>query len=141
MAKRIQSYRSEEVEVSFDPNLCIHAARCLAGHPDVFDVRRRQWIKPELGSIEDIVPVIERCPSGALQYHRLDGGDDERGGDNPIVYPLPDGPLLLRGDLEISDAEGGVLAHGTRFTLCRCGESANKPFCDNTHRVIGFRAR
>ena len=139
MTKRIQHYRSDEVEVSFDPNLCIHAARCLAGHPDVFDVRRKQWIKPELGSVDDIVPVIERCPSGALQYHRLDGGADERGSESPIAYPLPNGPLLVRGTLMIEDAEGGTLAAGTRFTLCRCGESANKPFCDNSHRSSGFR--
>jgi CDGSH-type Zn-finger protein len=57
-----------------------------------------------------------------------------------MVRPVPDGPLYVRGELEILDAEGGVVASGTRFALCRCGQSANKPFCDNAHRAAGFRA-
>jgi uncharacterized Fe-S cluster protein YjdI len=140
MARRIQHYESEQIAVTFDPNLCIHAARCIAGNPLVFDVRRRNWIDPEAGTADDIAAVIERCPSGALQYHRLDGVADEVAETETTVRPQPNGPLFLRGKLVLRDGAGAELAHGTRFALCRCGASANKPFCDNAHRAINFQA-
>lgn len=140
MARRIQQYDSESLTVTFDPNLCIHAARCLQGEPNVFDVRRRKWIELELGETDSIAETVERCPSGALQFQRKDGGSAEVPASPPFAIPAPNGPVFIRGDLQILDAEGGVLATGTRFALCRCGQSNNKPFCDNTHRTTGFRA-
>src|SRR5262249_2225342 len=54
------------------------------------------------------------------------------------VDPQPDGPLKVRGNLEIISGTGRVVARVTSATLCRCGGSATKPFCDGTHRRIGF---
>jgi len=48
------------------------------------------------------------------------------------------GPNFLRGDLTVS-APGGTV-RDTRVALCRCGASSNKPYCDGTHRQIGFQA-
>jgi hypothetical protein len=56
------------------------------------------------------------------------------------VDPQPDGPLKVRGNLEIVSGTGRVVARVTTATLCRCGGSANKPFCDGTHARIGFRS-
>ncbi len=52
-----------------------------------------------------------------------------------------DGPLLVTGGVRILDAEGALLYEGERAALCRCGGSANKPFCDGTHKNNGFRGR
>jgi uncharacterized Fe-S cluster protein YjdI len=68
MAKRLQVYETDEISVSFDPNICIHSGVCVRGLPAVFDVKRKHWIRPELASAEEVAAQIARCPSGALQY-------------------------------------------------------------------------
>jgi CDGSH-type Zn-finger protein len=57
------------------------------------------------------------------------------------LTPYPDGPYLLRGDFVITDMDGEAIdPHRKTVALCRCGASRRKPFCDGTHKVIGFRA-
>jgi CDGSH-type Zn-finger protein len=85
-----------------------------------------------------VAAIVERCPSGALQYRRLDGGAEETHSSTSVM-PMRDGPLLVTGEIRVRLGDGTeeVLP---RATLCRCGSSARKPFCDNTHLKIGFRA-
>jgi uncharacterized Fe-S cluster protein YjdI/CDGSH-type Zn-finger protein len=137
MARR--AYRSATVEVSFDADLYIHAADCVRGLPGVFDRDRRPWILADNASPLDLVTVIERCPSGALQYRRLDGSPDEQPVSTTTVTPVENGPLLLRGELLIRRANGPAESL-PRAALCRCGQSKNKPFCDNSHLNSGFQA-
>jgi uncharacterized Fe-S cluster protein YjdI len=68
MAKRLQLYETDEISVTFDPNICIHSGVCVRGLPNVFDVKRKHWIRPELATAEQVAEQIKRCPSGALQY-------------------------------------------------------------------------
>jgi uncharacterized Fe-S cluster protein YjdI len=68
MTKRLQLYETDEISVTFDPNICIHSGVCIRGLPDVFDVKRKHWIRPELATAEEVADQIKRCPSGALQY-------------------------------------------------------------------------
>jgi uncharacterized Fe-S cluster protein YjdI len=68
MTKRLQVYETDEISVSFDPNICIHSGVCVRGLPLVFDVKRKHWIRPELATAEEVAALIKRCPSGALQY-------------------------------------------------------------------------
>ena len=68
MAKRLQVYETDEITVTFEPDLCIQSGVCVRGLPAVFDVRRRRWVMPELGVAAEIAAQIERCPSGALKY-------------------------------------------------------------------------
>jgi uncharacterized Fe-S cluster protein YjdI len=140
VSKPIQRYESAEIEVTFEPGICIHAARCLAILPQVFDVRQRRWIAPENASADDVAATVRHCPSGALRYRRLDGGPAESPDTEPSVAPQPDGPLWVRGNIDLRDPDGNLVRHVTRAALCRCGGSANKPFCDNTHRTNGFHA-
>jgi uncharacterized Fe-S cluster protein YjdI len=67
--KRLQTYDSPGITVTFDPNLCGHSADCLNGLPAVFDVERKRWIRPEAASADEVAAQIRRCPSGALQFH------------------------------------------------------------------------
>ena len=140
MPRKLQQYATDAIEVTFEPALCIHSARCLNGLPEVFDVGKRRWVAPENASPDDVAATVARCPSGALQFHRLDGGAAETPDDPPNAVTVPDGPVYVRGDIDIQDAEGNTIRHVTRAALCRCGGSNNKPFCDNTHRTNGFRA-
>ena len=134
-----RSYRGSAIEVTFDLDRCTHSGECLRRSPDVFRLHRRPWVVPDNASADQIAAVVERCPSGALQYRRLDGGPDEAGPEPARVTPVRNGPLLVRGRVEIRREDGGVEVM-PRAALCRCGETANKPFCDNTHLRTGFRA-
>ena len=140
MPRKIQQYQSDAIEVTFEPALCIHSARCLHALPEVFDVRQRRWVAPENASAYAVARTVAQCPSGALQFRRLDSGPAEEPDDPPTARTVPDGPVYVRGSLDIVDAEGNLLRHVTRAALCRCGGSNNKPFCDNSHRHNGFHA-
>lgn len=78
-AKRIQTYETPEIVVTFDPSLCIHSGNCVRGLPAVFDVRRKRWIAPERADAAEVAAQIRRCPSGALQY-RLKEDSSPSGG-------------------------------------------------------------
>jgi CDGSH-type Zn-finger protein len=58
------------------------------------------------------------------------------------ITPYRDGPLLVRGPVQLRDAAGtAISADRNPIALCRCGKSKRKPFCDGTHKLVGFRAR
>jgi uncharacterized Fe-S cluster protein YjdI/CDGSH-type Zn-finger protein len=133
-------YRGRDIEVSFDLDLCIHVAECLRGDPRVFQLNRRPWILPDAAGAEDeVAEVVRRCPSGALLYHRLDDGPEEDPEGPVTVTPIRNGPLLVTGKIEVR-REDGTVETLPRATLCRCGQSNNKPFCDNQHLAAKFRA-
>src|SRR5450759_529591 len=132
-------YRGQEIEVSFDLDLCIHVAECLREHPRVFDLNRRPWVLPDAATPDEVAEVVQLCPSGALLYRRLDGGPQEQYEGPTTVTPVRNGPLLVKGKIEVTREDGSVEVL-PRATLCRCGESQHKPFCDNQHIKVGFRA-
>ena len=131
-------YRGDDIEVSFDLDLCVHVAECLRGDRRVFQLDRRPWVLPNASPAEVVAQVVERCPSGALQYQRLDGGAQEQRTGVRMV-PLRDGPLMIVGEISVTH-EDGTVERLPRATLCRCGQSEHKPFCDNRHLQVGFRA-
>jgi uncharacterized Fe-S cluster protein YjdI len=75
--KRLQTYETDEIVVTFDPNVCVHSGICVRGLPLVFDVRRKRWVEPEAATAAEVAAQIERCPSGALQYRWKRGGSGE----------------------------------------------------------------
>jgi uncharacterized Fe-S cluster protein YjdI/CDGSH-type Zn-finger protein len=131
-------YRGRDIEVSFDLDLCVHVAECLRGHPEVFQLKRRPWILPDVAGADEVAEVVRRCPSGALLYRRLDGGQDEDHEGPTKVTPIRNGPLLVTGKIEVR-REDGTVETLPRATLCRCGQSNHQPFCDNQHIATGFR--
>ena len=135
MAKR--DYRTEELIVHWDSSRCIHTGICLRSLHEVFNLRATPWVNVQAATTEQIVATVEKCPSGALSYTRLDG-PGEAPPETTTVVPSPNGPLFVRGRVEVRDAEGELIAAGYRMTLCRCGHSQNQPFCDLSHRDIGF---
>ncbi len=132
-------YANDQIEVTWEPAFCIHVAECLRGLPGVFDNQRRPWIVVDNGSPGEIGDVIQRCPTGALHFRRLDGGPQEPVPEETTVQERPNGPLFVRGNVRIFDQDHTPVRQDTRVALCRCGASANKPFCDGSHRRIGFR--
>jgi CDGSH-type Zn-finger protein/uncharacterized Fe-S cluster protein YjdI len=134
-----KQYRSERVVVSFDPERCIHARYCVRGLPEVFDPSERPWIRPAYAHPTRVAEVVMRCPTGALQFERRDDGAAEPIPQENVITIGVDGPLYVRGDVLIKGSLGETLFEDTRVALCRCGESRNKPFCDNSHKQVSFR--
>jgi uncharacterized Fe-S cluster protein YjdI len=97
---RGKQYVADDIVVSFDDQRCRHFAECVNGLPVVFDVGRRPWIDPTAAPADVIAEIIERCPSGALQYRRRDGAD-EVGDSVTSLTRLPAGQLVMRGRLEV----------------------------------------
>ena len=137
---KVRGYDGEEVRVTFEASRCIHAARCVRRLPAVFDTARRPWIDPNGAPAEAIEAAVRRCPTGALKSERLDGSMEEEPDTVNDLAVAPNGPIFARGDIELVDAERRLITRDTRAAFCRCGASANKPWCDGSHVDTGFVA-
>jgi len=125
------------VEVRFRGNRCIHSRNCVLGRPDVFVPNvEGEWIHPENATVEEVAELAHNCPSGAIQYRRIDGGPEESPPKVNQVRVLENGPYFFHAELVI-DGDANV---GYRRVLCRCGASQSKPFCDARHHESHFKA-
>lgn len=131
-------YVGDGIVVGWEPDRCIHARECVRGLPAVFDPQRRPWIDTAGVAGPELAEVIRRCPSGALTYEPTDASVEPEAHDGVEVRVVPGGPLVVRGEVRLTAPDGTELTTATRATLCRCGGSANKPFCDGAHRTNGF---
>ncbi|ATX82612.1 putative Fe-S cluster protein YjdI [Mariprofundus ferrinatatus] len=129
-----QRYEGHAITVCFDASRCIHSGKCVQGLPDVFrpDVKG-QWIYPDAADVTALAQLIATCPSGALRYERKEG-DNEQAPEANSVTVEANGPLHIRADFTIN----GEGQDSPRATLCRCGASKNKPWCDGAHNEAGF---
>ena len=140
MEKKVFSYQNDDIKVSYDMNRCIHAGECVKGLRDVFDPQKKPWIQPDNASAEKIADVIEKCPTGALHYELKNSSRTEEPSSKNRVQLQEDGPVYFFGDLEVQDSDGKTILEDTRFALCRCGSSSNKPACDNSHKKLDWSA-
>ena len=137
---KTRAYEGDGIVVHYELKRCIHAAECVHGLPAVFDPQKRPWIDAMQCDADGIAAVVERCPTGALTYERTDGGAQETAPAEARVELVPDGPIHIHGHIELKEPDGTVHWTGTRAALCRCGRSLSKPFCDNTHKDVGFKS-
>ena len=136
MGGKVQEYRGEKIVVRFDGDKCIHSRNCVLGRPEVFQANvPGDWIRPDNVSAEAVVMTAMACPSGAITYERIDGGPQEAPPPVNLIRVRENGPVSIHADIRIGDA----IAH-QRATLCRCGASKNKPYCDGSHGAAGFQA-
>ncbi len=136
MNVEVESVVTTDIEIRFNSKRCIHARFCVTGAPNVFLANvKGPWIHPETMPVDQLVEVAHACPSGAIQYSRFDGKPNESASPVNLVSVREAGPYAFRGDLELVGNPADY-----RMTLCRCGGSRNKPFCDGSHHDIGFAA-
>jgi uncharacterized Fe-S cluster protein YjdI len=132
----VRRYETDEIVVEWEPRLCYHSHNCVRALPQVFDPDARPWVQPEQASADEVEAAVAHCPSGALRSRRAGAAAKRK---EPLELRASDnGPLLVRGGVRVLDAEGNLLYEGEKAALCRCGGSQNKPFCDGTHKTIGF---
>lgn len=140
MKEVTKKYSNGEITIVWKPNQCIHSTNCFKGLPEVFDPRKRPWTTPENSTTERIIEQIKKCPSGALSYSH--NGEKKETGEkenNGFIEVAENGPLLFHGDIVIKEKNGNLLTRNNVTAFCRCGGSANKPFCDGSHKKIDFK--
>ena len=142
MPKETLKYTNNEVTVVWKPKVCIHSSICWKGLIEVFNPKERPWVKMDGASTEKIIEQVRQCPSGALSYYM----NTEVAADEPTdkvvaesaqimkVEVTPNGPYLIKTECLIVHSDGREEIKTGTVALCRCGASANKPYCDGGHQ-------
>jgi len=134
---KLETYSGPGITIRDNRSVCAHAGYCTDGQAKVFKYGSEPWIDPAGAQPQQIVETIRHCPSGALSYS-IDGAEPKPEEWKPSIEVLKDGPYAVLG----VELKGVAFAQGVpreRYTLCRCGASKNKPFCDGSHYDVGFK--
>jgi uncharacterized Fe-S cluster protein YjdI len=143
----IKEYVTDDLIVYWNPKECSHAGKCWQSLPQVFKPAERPWITITAATPEEIIKAIDKCPTDALKYKLPEGSKVDPAiakGPGSVGFKLkqPDpiqikmvrsGPLIVNGSVQVIDPEGKIIKESNRVVLCRCGLSANPPFCDGAH--------
>jgi uncharacterized Fe-S cluster protein YjdI len=93
----MKEYSNGEIVVSWKPDKCMHTGECLLGLPQVFSLRAHPWVNINGSDSEEIMKVIDRCPSGALTYKIIKkAGESEM--NSAQIKVMKNGPLLVEGN-------------------------------------------
>jgi uncharacterized Fe-S cluster protein YjdI len=139
-----RSYSNDEITVHWKPRECVHAGICFRELRNVFDPSRRPWIDLSKASTTEIIDIVERCPTDALTYewknktHEKQENTKEPQPDKVKFTIMRNGPILVEGNVIIQKENGSIHEVKSITSLCRCGNSKNKPYCDGTHNKMGF---
>jgi CDGSH-type Zn-finger protein/uncharacterized Fe-S cluster protein YjdI len=128
--------RGKEVVVRFEAQRCIHSRHCVLDRPDVFVPNvKGEWIHPDRATPAELLELAHNCPSGAIRCEAADGTALESAPSVNTVRIRENGPIAVRAPIQMQGR-----AVGFRLTLCRCGASAHKPYCDGSHASAQFVA-
>jgi len=130
-------YPGDGITIHDNRAVCAHSGFCTDNLSEVWRLKQEPWIDPHGAAAEQIAAVVRTCPSGALSYSI--GGVEHRDRDgSPAILVSRNGPYFVSGGIELVDAPWREGASREHYTLCRCGQSKNKPFCDGSHWSAGF---
>ena len=139
-----KEYSNGEVTVVWQPKMCIHSAICIKGLHSVFNTQKRPWINMGAADTASIVKQVEQCPSGALSYfynNKETSNSNKQNMDSTStkVEIIPNGPAVVYGACTLKVGGEEQYIEKEKTFLCRCGASEKKPFCDGSHKKIGFQ--
>lgn len=130
-----KTFVGKDITIHDNRGICSHAGFCTA---ELYSVFSFPDIKPDAASVEEIKATIARCPSGALSYTLGDELVRDREA-RPEIHISKNGPYEVYGRIGLADTEFMGNASKEHYTLCRCGKSRGKPFCDGTHWYADFQ--
>jgi uncharacterized Fe-S cluster protein YjdI len=146
-----KEYTNGEITVFWKPSKCTHATTCYRELIEVFNPQKRPWVTMDGSSTQEIIRVVNLCPTEALTYkwnketdqNNIDRNTSQENNaqiDIKVaeVKVIKDGPLIVKGNFKIIGANGVELRQMNMASFCRCAQSKNMPFCDGTHRKVGF---
>ncbi len=131
-------YVGKKITIHDNRSICAHAGYCTDNLSSVFRMKQEPWIDPDAASKNEIIAAVKKCPSGALSY-TIDNIESHNQDNEPGIFIAPNGPYVVSG---CPDLDATIWAEGSakqQYTLCRCGASNNKPFCDGSHWSIEFK--
>lgn len=132
----VDHIEGEKLTLLYEGKKCIHSRFCVTGGPKVFIANiEGPWINPDAMDVDRLVEIAHVCPSGAIKYKRKDGRPDETAPPVNLIAIREAGPYAVRADIRLDGEPAGY-----RLTLCRCGASKHKPFCDGSHHDVPFTA-
>lgn len=133
-----KKYTNGEVTIVWKPNICIHSTMCFNGLGNVFDPQKRPWITPEGGTTEQIIDQVKKCPSGALRYYlNSEAGDEVKLVAETIVETMPNGPLLVYGNVTVKDQNGILQRKITSQLSAGVGDRPTSRFAmDRTRKLV-----
>ncbi len=137
-ADRADVYAGQEITIHDDRSRCAHAGKCTDNLSAVFKLGVEPWIDPDGAEADEIARVVSMCPSGALTYSVSGSAEPVENAEGPRITVARDAPYAVRG-LKVVAGDGEAYDVRERQTLCRCGGSHNKPFCDGSHWYMGFK--
>jgi CDGSH-type Zn-finger protein len=130
-------YPGDGLTIHDNRGVCAHSGFCTDSLREVWRLNQEPWIEPHGAAAEEIAAVVRLCPSGALSYSI--GGVEQRDREaGPAILVSRNGPYFVSGGIELVNATWGDGASREHYTLCRCGHSKNKPFCDGSHWAAEF---
>ena len=144
MSEVKKHYSNEDITVIWKPDVCQHSTKCWKASLAIFNPKRRPWIDVTAGTTDEIIKIVDNCPSGALSYERNDNLNEQKEQtaqsqqSGTTVQVSKGGPYLVKGKFVFIGTDGKEEIKEGSVALCRCGGSSNKPFCDGTHRKVGF---
>jgi len=161
MSKNNRQYTNGEITVFWEPSKCIHATTCFRELLDVFNPRKRPWVNMKGAPTKRIIEVTDKCPTQAIYWkYNKDLSPSELSGDKnhgeevtpedvlphqkeeeiagATISIMKNGPILVEGDFKVISSEGKELKTMIMTSFCRCGHSRAQPYCDGTHRKVGF---
>jgi CDGSH-type Zn-finger protein len=133
-------YVGKRITIHDNRGICAHAGICTDRLEAVFRMNQEPWIDPDGASAAEILDTVAKCPSGALSCS-IDGVEHRDQDREPMVQVTDDGPYAITGGIELVGVPFAANASKEHYTLCRCGASKNKPFCDGSHWQVGFQDR
>jgi len=162
MKNTIRYYSNHDITVFWVPSKCSHATTCFRELIEVFNPRKRPWVNMQGAPTERIIEVVDKCPTQALSWkynHEIKDfkirqrsepsdeitpedvyeGKDMQKKEGAKISLLLNGPILAEGNFSIIGPEGNELKTVVMTSFCRCGNSRSQPFCDGTHRKVGFK--
>ncbi len=155
MEENNREYKNDEITVYWKPKECIHATTCFRELRSVFNPGKRPWVNMNGASTEEIIRIVDLCPTNALTYRKnsdigknkvetsevaMEVKNETKSieGTGVEIRVMPDGPLVVKGDFIIKGTDGKEMKKMKIASFCRCGQSLDMPNCDGTHRKIGW---
>ena len=133
-----KTYVGEHITIHDNRGICSHAAHCTNRLSKCFDHSDGWSVYPDKASVDEVIEIVEACPSGALSYS-IDGKETRDFDREQGIHIEKHGPYQVRGGVEFEDAPWFDEVSREHYALCRCGHSKNKPFCDGQHWHAKYR--
>jgi len=157
-----RKYSNNEITVYWKPDACVHASYCYRELIEVFDPGRRPWVDLNRAPNDLIIATVDMCPTEALTWkwndeekNRSVGAEHtnhvrfrrpelmeeeatEKAEQPASVKIMKDGPIVIKGNFTLITGENRKEFLEGILSICRCGTSDHKPFCDGRHRKTGF---